>query len=235
MTNVSGSTGRDASSDEAPVTGGARTLAARSGRTWAASIVGAGIGAGAVLALWASGLVSHDDKPDVSGYRPTSDLCADARLSALTHALGESRTPHSVHHEHAALDRAACLVTLERQGQEQSYNVAIDYKLHKQTDPGPEFEPWAANPSYFDTEKEFVTERIPGVGDSAYWIRAEDASTQEILVRDGGAVLTLSVSTSITQSGLPETSANYVPQLDAAATRAQLIADMKDLMASLRN
>ncbi|MTE20613.1 hypothetical protein F0L17_16160 [Streptomyces sp. TRM43335] len=204
------------------------------GRTWAAGLAGTAVGAVCASALWLSGLLPHTGTPDLKGYGATNDLCAAAELKALTAALGEREEWHNTHREHPAMDRAWCMMDLERAGQRQSYTVMITYELHKEVDPGPDFEAWETEPDLIDGEKEGLVDPVPNLGDSAYEIRTADASHQELSVRDGGAVIRLQVSTFITQQGIPETNPDFVSQLGPTATREHLLADMKDLMAALK-
>ncbi|MFD9031695.1 hypothetical protein ACFVZW_11185 [Streptomyces sp. NPDC059567] len=119
-------------------------------------------------ALWAGGLYAYERTqgggPDLGGYRTTANLCEQAELKALSTALGKkSADANGLTTDHPALDIARCNATL---GNQSGYDVAITYSLHKETDPGPEFEARIEDSGYEDD-----VERVAGVGETAFlWV-----------------------------------------------------------------
>ncbi|WP_329116566.1 hypothetical protein [Streptomyces sp. NBC_01353] len=122
-------------------------------------------GAVVASAVWAGGLYAYertqDEGPDLGGYRTTSNLCEQAELKALSTALGKrSVDANGLTMEHSALDIARCNATLGNP--ESGYDVAITYSLHKETDPGPEFEARIEDSGY-----EEDVDPVDGLGETA--------------------------------------------------------------------
>ncbi len=206
---------------------------------------------GAVMAsvLWAAAWYAYgveDRPPDLRGYRLVDDLCADLPLKSIGAAIAPRRTTaeaESWTSRHEALDRIRCGVPLEsRPAGERAtgrwsveYTVSVTVELHKKTDPGPEFE--ARNR---DTgpgaEEEPRPESVPDLGDTAFLRTSDDYGT-ELTVRDGGAVLTLYVSSYISyqdDDGDGETDEGEPDVPETAPYRSALISDMRGLMAELK-
>ncbi|WP_267245132.1 hypothetical protein [Streptomyces sp. PR69] len=226
MTGISEDADRQATSGSSPTPddpGAGRSRARSLGRYTVTGLAGVLVGAGAASALWATGLVTYGQTPDTKGYAATSDLCADAKLKALGGALGDPTSPEGDHWEHDALDISTCFLRLESAGEEQPYNALIHYRLHKKTDPAAEFEVYATDPGYLAPEDaEFRAEPLGGLGDEAIELVADDGSGIKTSVRDGGAVLSLTVYPSHQQHSISEDS------------RELIKSDLADLLAALK-
>lgn len=126
-------------------------------------------GAVVASAVWAGGLYAYertqDGGPGLGGYRTTGNICEQAELKALSTALGKrSADANGLTTEHPTLDIARCNATLG--DPESGYDVAITYSLHKETDPGPEFEPRIKDSGY-----EQDVDRVDGLGETAIlWV-----------------------------------------------------------------
>jgi hypothetical protein len=194
--------------------------------------------------VWAVGLyVYHGTGPDLAGYRVSRDLCRDAELPALTAAVGPKRDPRSFLVEEKAIDRSTCRVELaprdpggtERSGSLHSYvNVLIRYTLHKETDPGPEFEALATGDLFGDSEQH-PARSVPDLGERALLVTSFTSEAPELHILDGQAVLVIQFFTVNEPRTDPDTGDERVTErLDLSGIEPDLIDDMEDLMAALK-
>ncbi|KUH35765.1 MULTISPECIES: hypothetical protein [Streptomyces] len=157
------------------------------GRPWPWALGGALVAS----VVWGGGLAVHqalDRGPDLGGYRATDGLCAEAPLSSLVAAYGKrGATTSDDSTRHPALDRAYCSVQLGEQPT--TYEVTIRYELHRQVDPGAEFDA-KERQSLLDEGPE--PQPVVGLGEQAYF--GDGASYADLVVLDGHTVLGLSVS-----------------------------------------
>ncbi|MFE2944993.1 hypothetical protein ACFXKG_39080 [Streptomyces sp. NPDC059255] len=200
-------------------------------------------GALAASALWAGGLSAYRlTGPDLRGYEATSDLCEAAELAALTTTVGPKLRPTAGTDRHPAVDRARCQVEFgEREPPEDGgepgriwvrAEAVIRYTLHKETDPGPEFEAEAAGPAF---DGPATSKRIPGLGDQAFLVRAAHNGDAELHVLDGAAAFEIKVY-GTAYSTVDPTTGQFVDMkpLDLSALEPELIEDMRALMAALK-
>ncbi|MFC9427532.1 hypothetical protein [Streptomyces sp. NPDC056987] len=202
-------------------------------------------GALAASALWAGGLFAYRlTGPDLRGYEVTRDLCEAAELAALTTTIGPKQRPTAGTDRHPAVDRAVCRVELgetepveggdgrDRPGARAE--AVIRYTLHKETDPGPEFEAESAAPD-FDGTGPATTKRIPDLGDQAFLVRTAYNGDAELRVLDGAAAFEIEVY-GMTYSSVDPTTGQFMDMepLDLAALEPGLIEDMRALMAALK-
>ncbi|QIS12059.1 hypothetical protein [Nocardia arthritidis] len=139
-------------------------------------------------AIWAGGVFAaggFSDGPQISkdadlrGYHFVGNLC-DATDTSLftgrnlktqsTDSSGKAFPTHEGH-QHAALDTMSCGFHFAPPGSTDKYSYAslyVDATVHKQTNPGPEFD--AYRDTYTDTEfgKDSTIEKVSGIGDAAY-------------------------------------------------------------------
>ncbi|MEV6395185.1 hypothetical protein AB0M39_10475 [Streptomyces sp. NPDC051907] len=197
---------------------------------------------GALLAssLWAGGLyVDHRLGPDLRGYKTTGNLCEETGLKALTKQLGEMDAPDHGEQPHKNQSRAYCWATFKSPGADEkneeefddpTSSVYVFYRLHRKVDPGPEFEASITPESRFSSENQPPMEKVEGLGDRAYFVVDEvtSAGPPSLHVLDGQAVLSIALS-------IPDSTETVG---DSATTRQayrdEMIADMKELMAKLK-
>ncbi|WMX45283.1 hypothetical protein [Streptomyces roseicoloratus] len=189
-------------------------------------------GAVAASAVWAGGLSAYDRYgqdagPDLGGYRTDRDPCEVARFDGLVSAFG-AKGPAVT--EPRKVDRPAlfdwdCTVTLA--SKPVGYTVDVSYRLHRKTDPGPEFADIMEDPQLGGGG-----EAVGGVGESAYFGGLYGDNSLRVL--DGQAELGLALQPTDDwdeETNLPR----ELPQLDPAAIRTYLVEDMRQLMAALKN
>ncbi|MFG3504376.1 hypothetical protein ACGF5F_02575 [Streptomyces sp. NPDC047821] len=187
-------------------------------------------GAVVASALWAGGLYAYQAMgPDLGGYRTSEDLCDAAKLKALGTAYGErGESEHDPDQQdrHEALDQSRCSVTFGTA--EPTFAVDVVYRLHKKTDPGPEFEPVTTADTWEDWEHRPLT----GVGERAFFAQ-DDAGYAVLTVLDGQAVLSLTVSMQMEYG--PEENLESPPDDSAMdGVKDHMVEDMKALMAELK-
>ncbi|RBM20256.1 hypothetical protein [Streptomyces sp. PT12] len=178
-----------------PPRGGGRSA------VWVAGFAGALLASaawgGVVVAT--GGLGSGEEDADLAGYRFARDMCETGDMTAFEedyqpYADSEPR-PQSARSDD--LDLSSCEFSLEPRGADPSgYETAyMTYEItwHKATDPEGEFA--AAAESYdqyneFDGFYEYRTEPLESLGEEAFIVYGDDASTGELswvslMVRDG--------------------------------------------------
>ncbi|MGW4160711.1 hypothetical protein [Streptomyces sp. NPDC004788] len=201
----------------------------RARRPWLWALGGAVVAS----AVWAGGLYAYgharDAGPDLGGYRTDRDPCKAAKLEGLTSAIGPRDTgDRAVHQEPYKVEQPAyfswsCSVYLKSGNI--PYEVSIDYRLHRVTDPRPEFEALRADPGGLGGG-----DWIAGLGDMAYAGGPLGDTSLEVL--DGQAELSFNVrAEELDEHGIPR---DNVPKLDPAAMRTYLVEDMRQLMAALK-
>ncbi|NEB41723.1 hypothetical protein [Streptomyces sp. SID14515] len=203
---------------------------------------------GALVAsvVWAAAVFAYgfgDGKPDVRGYGLGEQPCAAMKLKALSGSVGKvehepTEQPGRV--EHPAVDRVDCAVSLapfEVSGKKRAdrgsaqMSVTMRVELHKEADPGPEFEALSTKLDLFGNEVAKV-EGIVGLGDSAYLVTLDDGSSQ-VSVRDGGAVITIGMSVSMAYDGEdPPEGEVEAPEL--TPYQGDLISDAHDVLDALK-
>lgn len=205
---------------------------------------------GAVLAsaLWAGALYVHPvgaPEPDLHGYRLDGDTCPAVRLKAIGAAIASREDTPRIEPEllnDPALDRAKCYISLRspaakkpiRSRWHTEYSVGVTVTLHKRTDPAVEFEAMRATTDS-GTDVDAKVEKVPNLGDSAYLLTQDDGIA-ELRVREGGAVLSLSLA-SYTQfdSEDGEAPPDEAPDVsDLSPYQSAMISDMRDLMKGLK-
>ncbi|MFJ8863416.1 hypothetical protein ACIRD8_33990 [Streptomyces sp. NPDC102451] len=207
---------------------------------------------GAVMAsaLWAAAWYAYgveDRGPDLHGYRLDDGLCAALPLESIGSAIAPRQPvdePASWQSRDGSLDRAECTVPLKSLAAGKrptgrwslEYTVSATVELHKKTDPGPEFEV-RARETGADADTEEKLEAVPDLGDQAY-LRTSDYGSTELTVLEGGAVLTLGISSDLNyeiDGGDGEVAEEDEPDIpDTAPYQPALISDMRDLMALLK-
>ncbi|MFG1793823.1 hypothetical protein [Nocardia sp. NPDC049149] len=169
------------------------------GRWWTVLGVAACV---AVVGATGVAVVSSDgerDNPaaDLRGYHAVDNLCAITDTMPYMHAgfvLAPSRPAHPRYPLreamlHRAVDTMRCTIQLVPTGSTDLTTLTANAKVHKQTDPGPEFaarfEAWTQSEL---TKDDSVTPVI-GLGDEAYLVRRAteqaDISGVTLGVRDG--------------------------------------------------
>lgn len=195
-------------------------------------------GAVAASAVWAGGLYAYErPDPDVGAYRTSRNLCVETDLKALSTALGTVETPTPSGREHAGMDVASCWITLRDSTQKQSYesmpaSAFLTYTLHKKTDPGPEFEASVGSQTtaLFGQETAVKLERVQGLGERAFFVKAEGDDSPVLHVLDGQAVLTLGV-----MAGSSAGSDGQGAPTDLSGIKPFMIEDIRALMTKLQN
>lgn len=204
-------------------------------------------GLGGVLlasAVWAGGLraydAHHNGRPDMHGYVLGDSPCAGATLKPLTDALGvtdaQTVSPAAAHLG-PALDQIRCTLSATapiRQGGTASYEAFVTIDLHKRTDPHAEFEDQRGLDSANLAPAE-STRPVPDLGDEAYLLTISE-QTQELKVRHGGAVFTLTLTGYNTFTVSDDTvnalhGAN-LPSSDIGQFRPALVEAMRKVMAA---
>ncbi|CAL9528292.1 hypothetical protein SUDANB120_03987 [Streptomyces sp. enrichment culture] len=191
--------------------------------------------AGAVLASagWAAVPELRDryaSTPRIA-YRHAENLCRETGLDTLVKATAPVMTRHPSHREGTAVDWAHCELFTEWEEGGTSYQMQVLVELHKKADPEAEFGQGTglvreAPPAAAAAE---VAE-VPGLGERALMVETTAfADGPRLLVLDGGAVFTLSVTWlgDIDKGGGP-------PGPDEDAVKAAMIEDMRALMGRLR-
>ncbi|MFJ4467756.1 hypothetical protein ACIP2X_09825 [Streptomyces sp. NPDC089424] len=114
------------------------------------------------------------------------------------------------------------------------YTVSVSVTLHKQTDPGVEFDA-QRRVTGLEVVAEEEVEAVTGLGDGAYLITS-DLSSTELRVRDGGAVLSLGLSAVVSYLGDDaEQSADEAPETpDVSTYEEAMVNDMRVLMSHLK-
>jgi hypothetical protein len=217
----------------------------RSGKPWLWALGGMVLAS----ALWAAALFLYglgDRKPDMHGYRLDQNPCPSLQLKSIGAAIAPRESTTKLEGgllNHAALDQVQCFIPLrsraraERPGNGWSidYTVGITVALHKKTDPGAEFEA-RQRVTEFGVDPEAKLETVPDLGDKAYLLTGDDGNS-ELRVLEGGAVLSLRLST-FTQYQSDEYSeavAGNGPDIpDLSPYQSAMISDMRDLMSSLK-
>ncbi|PCG82704.1 hypothetical protein CIB93_28595 [Streptomyces sp. WZ.A104] len=219
-----------------------------SGRRRGAGLLWGLGGAVVASAVWAAAVFTYgfgDGKPDLRGYRLGEEPCAAMKLTALSGAAGKaedgpSEQPGRI--EHPAVDRVDCAVSLTpfeapeedaAAGWSVQLYVPMRIELHKETDPGPEFEALIKERDPFGTEV-VKAERIPDLGDSAYLVTMDDDSSQ-VSVLDGGAVITLGISVSTLYDGEDDDGPDSGPVLpELSPYQGALISDVREVIDALK-
>ncbi|MFD7286005.1 hypothetical protein [Streptomyces sp. NPDC059863] len=201
-------------------------------------------GALVASAVWAGGLYAYDRTgADLRGYRISEDLCLDADLSALSELLGGKRSPQPAVEEQRAIDRSFCDVTMMKGRPHEvkddvlpsSYSsVVVNYTLHKETDPAPEFDA-TLTPLALSRIIDRKTKRIPELGERAYLMTDSAGYTPELKVLDGRAVFSIEVRSEYVAEGPHGTGPPAKPErVDPDALELALVEDMRKLMASVK-
>ncbi|MGW3916254.1 hypothetical protein ACWEBX_32765 [Streptomyces sp. NPDC005070] len=188
-----------------------------------------------------------DRKPDTLGYDLTRASCASMRLHAISAAITPGKSSITVANSgllrHAALDQVQCVIALEpkaekpRNGWSTDYAVAVKMTLHKESDPAVEFEAERRVTNSGIVSAEMVR-AVPNLGTKAYLVNQE-ASTVELRVLDGGAVLSMSLSVSTQyQAAADDNEEDEVGDGPEAPELSEyepsMISDMNELMARLK-
>lgn len=238
--------GSGTAADDGPATGsetiaGTRPLRLPAGRgPWLWALGGAVVAS----AIWAGGLYAYGETgPDLGGYRVSSNLCLDAELPALTGLLGKRQSPMAAADEQLAIDRAYCTLTLmpgrpnevKNDSRPRSYaGVNILYSLHKETDPGPEFDATVTDLAPEGSLERRVL-RIPDLGERAYLVTDPSGDSPQLKVLDGRAVISISVGRMADYIEDPVTGEyQESAPLDFSGVESAMVEDMKDLMTALK-
>ncbi|MFI6645665.1 hypothetical protein [Streptomyces sp. NPDC050504] len=153
----------------------------------------------------------------------SDNLCADAELTSLSKVYDRGDDATHGEHRHRALDVAECndSVTWKGPAGDRSGALTVRLKLHKSTDPRPEFE---ANGEAVETNSGPKTVKTPieGLGERAYFGTVDTGNVSVLIVMalDGGAEF----STSVVADG-----AHSSEEL-----KPLMIRDMRALMARLK-
>ncbi|MFG2643041.1 hypothetical protein ACGFYP_18990 [Streptomyces sp. NPDC048370] len=201
----------------------------RTGRPWLWALGGAVVAS----AVWAGGLYaygrSQEGGPDLAGYGTVADLCARAELKGLVGALGAKASDVGASAEnHAALDTAHCSLTLG--APDTGHGVSISYRLHKVTDPGPEFAARHEGSSWGDFQ------RVDGVGETGFFLLHPGDEGAEMAVLDGQVELEISVSAQSVWDEDADTGrpAKGTAKVDLSGIDTLLAQDLTALMAALK-
>ncbi|QXE34936.1 hypothetical protein KQY30_12290 [Streptomyces sp. GMY02] len=201
-------------------------------------------GAVVASAIWAGGLYAYGGTgPDLGGYRVSSNLCLDAELPALTGLLGNRQSPMAAADEQLAIDRAYCALSLmpgrpnevKNDSRPRAYAaVDIRYSLHKQTDPGPEFDATVTDLAPEGSLERRVL-RIPDLGERAYLVTDPSGDSPQLKVLDGRAVISISVGRMAQYTADPATGEyQESAPLDFSGVESAMVEDMRDLMTALK-
>ncbi|MFF9016016.1 hypothetical protein ACF09C_24000 [Streptomyces sp. NPDC014870] len=188
-------------------------------------------GAVAASAVWAGGLYayerSQDDGPDLAGYVTVADLCERAELKGLAEVLGPKGVDAGAASEnHEALDTANCSATMGNPAT--GHGVSITYRLHKVTDPGPEFLARYEGSSWGDFQ------RVDGVGERAFFLLHPGDEGAEMAVLDGQVELDISVSTNTVWDAEAGEETTDTEAVDLTGIDTVLAQDLTALMAALK-
>ncbi|MEV7080871.1 hypothetical protein AB0N88_20410 [Streptomyces sp. NPDC093516] len=210
-------------------------------------------GASAASALWAAALLlpplGHHN-PDLRGYRLDKEFCTSVRLASLQEALALKSVPDTVGHEllqHPSVDQMHCSLAFQKsvddgaggRGGHWLVGTTVDLAvaLHTKTDPRDEFDADRRVTDVGVVAADLV-KPVPDLGDEALLI-AKDTGHTELRVLDGGAVMTMSLSTTsyyASDDGTDGTEAvGDGPDLpDVSTYWPAMIGDMRELMTELK-
>ncbi|MFC9861160.1 MULTISPECIES: hypothetical protein [unclassified Streptomyces] len=152
-------------------------------------------------------------------YRMSDNLCADAEMAAVGALFDRGDDSSHGEHRHRAMDVAECNDTLVEKGSQEAGNtLTLRLKLHRATDPRPEFEA-SGEAVETNTGPTIVKKRVEGLGERAYFgvIDLNEGAVLILTVLDGGAEFSFNLYADSTHT--PE-------QL-----RPLMIKDMRALMA----
>lgn len=208
--------------------------AGRKGWLWGlgGAVVASAVWAGA---LFATGGFDGDPEPELAGFSYTDDLCASSDFSAFTKgdkyqveepedSDEDSKNPQFYGSEQPALATMTCNIDYEpANAGSDDYSNAWVYTtvlLHKETDPGPEFE--AQYRAYEDQKSgsyRYTVKEVKGVGDEAYLVTqidkdddSSDDSNGEYMilgVRDGWLTYSLTWSEYVSSSSSDDYDSDY--------------------------
>ncbi|MFE5142437.1 hypothetical protein ACFRDV_33105 [Streptomyces fagopyri] len=203
----------------------------------------------AASALWAPAVFVYGlgmQKPSTHGYRLDKAPCPSVRLTSISAAVAPRVSADVVQSgllKHAAVDQARCSITVRplaktkplKAGWSLDYYVGITVTLHKESNPGVEFEAQQRMTDQGIVPADNVR-TVPDLGDTAYLI-TRDISNTELRVLDGGAVLSLTLTASSSyQSEDADDEIGESPEMpDMSSYRPAMVNDMRDLMASLKH
>ncbi|MBT2395766.1 hypothetical protein [Streptomyces sp. ISL-100] len=220
-----------------------RSAPPRGRRRWLWALGGAAVAS----AVWAGGLYAYGSPKavDTRGYRVQgAGLCEKVELNALALNLGKrgDETAEELY-EHRARDKVTCYIGFEPRRKPAKdelsahYQVEVTAEIHKVTDPGPEFEAYLAEPSPYSDGLPPEPKKVPGLGDNAYLTDTGEDSLQ-LMVLDGGAVLSLQVSASFVSEQddvYEEPTGADAPELGISELPPLMVEDMRDFMATLKS
>lgn len=205
-------------------------------------------GALTASALWAAGvflLGPEDPSTDVRGYRLDHKSCEAARLASLREELALKSVPDTSQNEllrHPALDQVHCSLSFQGGSRAEpgghwavTTTIGISVALHKKADPRDEFDAGRRVTDSGVVAADQVR-AVPDLGDEAFVI-AEDIGHTELRVRDGAAVLTLSLATTGYYEGdVDADTVGEAPDLpDVATYWPAMISDARELTATFRH
>ncbi|MFE9932862.1 hypothetical protein [Streptomyces sp. NPDC005533] len=183
----------------------------------------------AASAVWAGGLyaLGGPSAAPTLAYRATKNLCEDFRGRALSGITGDLHTrPVNKEVGHPAVDAATCVMN-NNADYPRDFFVYANVELHKKADPSTEF----GVPSVDDLANvgDLRTEEVPDLGERAVMTAWAGEQGLNLKVLDGGAVFNLRVfATTFAEK-------DDRPATDSNAVQAALIADMRELMAALKD
>ena len=208
--------------------------------------------AGAVVltsAVWAGALQAtgygRTHAPDLHGYRITDTLCAEANFQGLLDALDAHTFDEPglvITTRSSALDRADCSFSAMSADGAEQFTIAVAVDLHKKTDPAAEFDAVkhvdVPTPTHSDgLTVGILTTEVPATHPRGIGDRANLTSTkyrQELAVRHGGAVLTLTLSAVTQVKGLDKNGDLQDPRpADTQEYAKDLAPAMRHLMSAL--
>lgn len=201
----------------------------------------------AASALWAPAVFVYGlgaQTPSTHGYRLDKDPCSSVRLTSISAAIAPRVSAEVVDSgllKHPAVDQAQCSIAVRplakakqsKTGWSLDYYVGITVTLHKETDPGVEFEARRRTTDQGIVPADNV-KTVPDLGDTAYLI-TRDISNTELRVLEGGAVLSLTLAASSSyQSEDTDDEIGEGPEIpDVSSYQPAMVNDMRDLMTSL--
>ncbi|MFJ2241796.1 hypothetical protein [Streptomyces sp. NPDC087859] len=203
-------------------------------------------GALTASALWAAGVLllgPGDGSTDVRSYRLDQESCEAARLASLREELALKSVPDTSQNEllrHPALDQVHCSLSFQGGSRAEpgghwavTTTIGISVALHKKADPRGEFD---ADRQVTDAGVVAADQvrTVPDLGDEAFVI-AEDIGHTELRVRDGAAVLILSLATTSYYEGDADTVGEAPDLPDVSAYWPAMISDARELTATFRH